>query len=370
MSLAGLLNDGKVVVTVGAGGVGKTSLAAALGLRSALAGKNVMVVTIDPARRLATALGLSKLDGQISSIELNPIDPLATGRLDIMMLNPREVFDRLMVETVADVHLRAAILQNPFYRRFTQAMSGTQEHAAVEELYDLVEKGSYDLIVLDTPPSRHALEFLHAPRRLLEVLDDAVLRWLVRPAQGGMMAVSIGSRYIARMLSFFAGAEMLAELADFLSLMAAHFGGLRNRAARVEELLKDPSTRYLVVASTERHGLEGGLMFDSALRAEGFNVVGFVLNRVVTACASGRSGEEIESQLKRLLPEKTLPKNFSERLVAVCKRRSDVAAMHAEKIRELEVAHPDLKLFVVPRLDQEIVDLHSVHQLAKNLFGE
>jgi len=363
------VDPGSVIITVGAGGVGKTSVAAALGLHHALSGRRVMVVTIDPARRLATALGLQALGGKPSAIDLSPLNPETEGSLEIMMLDSREVFKNMIKARVTNPEAQIAILHNRFFKRFTGAMAGTQDHAAVEQLYDLTRQDRYDLIVLDTPPSRHALEFLNAPRRLLDFLDDSVLKWIVKPATSGMAVMSFGSRYIAKILSFFAGAEMLSDLAEFMSLMADQLGDFRQRAARVDELLKGDRTAFVVVGSPERHGVEGALLFHKALKQDGYRVLATVMNRVLPPLEAPTEKADIEALLKGVVPEGDLKRRVAQRISAVAADHQTRSRIHAARLAQVRTAAPDTPLYAVTHFNRDILDLTSVATLASALVS-
>ena len=369
MNLADVLSGKRVVVTVGAGGVGKTTLAASIGLYYAITGKRVMVVTIDPAKRLAVALGLKEIGGEPHRIDLTPIHKSPRGSLDVMMLDPSEVFRSLIKRSVSSPERQQRVLNNRFFQRFTAAMGGTQEHAAVEKLFDLVEHGDYDLIVLDTPPSRHAIEFLSAPTRLLNVLDDSVVRWLVKPAKGGMSVFSFGSRYISKVLSYFAGADMLRDLAEYISLLSGEMAGFRDRAARVDKLLKDPSTLYLTIAGPERHAIEGALMFHRALAKGDYTIGASVVNRVWQVPEYPLTADALHRSIRRNHPDETIPVDFSRRIFNAYIQRSHISQIHASKLSAMKNTIGDAyPVFAVPAFVDELVDLPTVFRLTRALF--
>ena len=359
-----VLSRHRVVITVGAGGVGKTTLAAAVGLEEALSGRRVMVVTIDPARRLATALGLSDIGGQPRSVDISSLGGQGQGGMDIMMLDPRQVFTDMITRNTQDPQRVSRVLENPFFKLFARAMGGTQEHAAVEQLLQLLEAGRYDLIVLDTPPSRHALDFLTSPTRLMNWLDDTVLKWVAAPAGGSLTLFSFGSRYIGKVISHFTGGESLADVATFISLAAEDFRYLRTRAVKVHQVLHQDDTLYLVVGSPERHGLEGALMFERALKKDGFQVGAYVLNRVETAPDRMATAALLDGL------SQGESAGLIDDLTTLLSRHERQAKAHEAKVAELvEAVKGHRPVFVVPAYRQEIVTIHSVRDVARRLFA-
>ncbi len=368
MKINDILNDKKVIVTVGAGGVGKTTLAAAIGTYYAIIGRRVMVVTIDPAKRLASALGISGLGGRAHRVDLSKIHPSPRGSLDALMLDTAQVFRDIINTNVEDPQLRERIFANRFFQRFTTAMAGTQEQAAVEKLYELSNSGKYDLIVLDTPPSRHAIEFLTAPQRMLRLLDDKMLHRLVKPATTGLGMLSFGSKYISKMLSYFAGAQLLAGVAEYISLMSSQLSGFRDRAFKVEALLKAEDTSYVIVCGPERHAIEGALMFNRALHDSGFNISSMIVNRVVQIPEHPITEDLIARSLKARFSNISFPPRFPHHLYLSYMYTQNIAKIHQIKISELKKQIGDLPLFRVPALREDINDMKGVFKLSRALF--
>jgi len=366
VKLQTLIDSHKVVITVGAGGVGKTTLAAAIGVHMARQGKRVMVVTIDPAKRLATALGIGEIGGTARRIDLQGHEAVPGGFVDIMMLDAQKVFTDLIHRTVTDDAKREKILNNKFFKLFTEAMGGTQEHSAVEKLADLLEKDSYDLIILDTPPSRHALEFLTSPRRIMSLLDDKVLRWLAVPAGTGMAVFSFGSKYIGKILSVFAGAEALAEVSEFIAMSLDQFRYLRDRAVVVDALLRQHDTLYLVVGSPERHGIEGALMFHRALTQDGYQVGAYIINRVRKKVPGIPGLESMQSLYDGVTSRSA---SYVSTLKESLERHCRIADIHLEKVQEIIRATGGMyPVFAVPAFVEEIVSISGVMSLADRLF--
>ncbi|WP_432119701.1 ArsA family ATPase [Streptomyces sp. bgisy032] len=289
-----LLQDPKtrIVVCCGSGGVGKTTTAAALGLRAAEAGRKVVVLTIDPARRLAQSMGIDSLDNTPRRVK--GIDDSAGGELHAMMLDMKRTFDEI-VEAHADRDRAAAILGNPFYQSLSAGFAGTQEYMAMEKLGQLRARDEWDLIVVDTPPSRSALDFLDAPKRLGSFLDGRLIRLLTAPAKlggrAGMKFLNVGMSMMTGTLGKLLGGQLLKDVQTFVSAMDTTFGGFRTRADATYKLLQAPGTAFLVVAAPERDALREAAYFVERLAAEDMPLAGLVLNRVHGSGAGGLSAE-------------------------------------------------------------------------------
>ncbi|MGX5213754.1 ArsA family ATPase [Streptomyces violaceus] len=289
-----LLADPKtrIVVCCGSGGVGKTTTAAALGLRAAERGRKVVVLTIDPARRLAQSMGIDSLDNTPRRVK--GIDDTAGGELHAMMLDMKRTFDEI-VEVHADAERAAAILGNPFYQSLSAGFAGTQEYMAMEKLGQLRARDEWDLIIVDTPPSRSALDFLDAPKRLGSFLDGRLIRLLTAPAKlggrAGMKFLNVGMSMMTGTLGKLLGGQLLKDVQTFVSAMDTTFGGFRTRADATYKLLQAPGTAFLVVAAPERDALREAAYFVERLAAEDMPLAGLVLNRVHGSGADRLSAE-------------------------------------------------------------------------------
>jgi anion-transporting ArsA/GET3 family ATPase len=287
-----LLDDPKtrIVVCCGSGGVGKTTTAAALGLRAAERGRKVVVLTIDPARRLAQSMGIDSLDNVPRRVKGTEGD----GELHAMMLDMKRTFDEV-VEAHADSERAASILANPFYQSLSAGFAGTQEYMAMEKLGQLRAKDEWDLIVVDTPPSRSALDFLDAPKRLGSFLDGRLIRLLTAPAKlggrAGMAFLNVGMSMMTGTLGKLLGGQLLKDVQTFVAAMDTTFGGFRTRADATYKLLQAPGTAFLVVAAPERDALREAAYFVERLAAERMPLAGLVLNRVHGSGAGQLSAE-------------------------------------------------------------------------------
>ncbi|WP_116247990.1 ArsA family ATPase [Nocardiopsis sp. FIRDI 009] len=266
----------RIVVCCGAGGVGKTTTAAALGLRAAERGRRAVVITVDPARRLAQSLGLESLDNTPSPV---PLPEGARGGLHAMMLDMKRTFDEV-VEEHADPERARQILANPFYQTLSTSFSGTQEYMAMEKLGQLRQSGEWDLIVVDTPPSRSALDFLDAPKRLGRFLDGRLIRFLSAPAStGAFRLLGAGVNLVTSAVNKVVGAQLLSDLRSFVSAFDTVFGGFQARAERTYRLLQAPGTAFVVVTVPDTDALREASYFVDRLAADGMPLAGLVVNR-------------------------------------------------------------------------------------------
>src|ERR1700758_559423 len=275
----------RIIVCCGSGGVGKTTTAAAIGLRAAERGRQVCVLTVDPARRLAQSMGLNSLDNTPRLVE--GIDDEAGGSLHAMMLDMKRTFDEI-AEAPSDPARAAQILANPFYQSLSSSFAGTQEYMAMEKLGQLRRSDEWDLIVVDTPPSRSALDFLDAPQRLGRFLDGRLIRLLTGPTKTGrsdMKVLNTGLAMITGTLTKILGTQVLRDAQTFVTALDTMFGGFRERAESTYRLLQAPGTSFLVVAAPEPDALREASYFVERLDAERMPLAGLILNRVHTSTA-------------------------------------------------------------------------------------
>jgi anion-transporting ArsA/GET3 family ATPase len=288
-SLGEALRGARVLVCAGTGGVGKTTIAAALALQGARLGRRTLVITIDPARRLADALGLETLESKPTPVDLSALfsDPDETpehASLSAMMLDPKPTFDRLVTRFTRDAETRQRILGNRIYRHLSEALAGSAEYAAMEQVHELLQEEDYDLVVVDTPPADHALDFLRAPRRLREFLESRLVRTLIHPA---MSASRFGARLFGRavhrvlgVLERIAGVGFLDDLSEFLMAIDDLSQGFRERASKVESLLLGSETGFLLITGPESRGVRSGLDFLAELDRFQVPLVAVVANRL------------------------------------------------------------------------------------------
>lgn len=357
----------RVVVCCGAGGVGKTTTAAALGLRAAERGRRVVVITVDPARRLAQSLGLASLDNSPRRIELPEEVP---GELHAMMLDMKRTFDEV-VEEHADPERARQILSNPFYKTLSTSFSGTQEYMAMEKLGQLRQSGEWDLIVVDTPPSRSALDFLDAPKRLGRFLDGKLITFLNAPASAGTFRLlGAGFNLVTSVIGKVVGTQFLADLRSFVSAFDTVFGGFQERAEHTYRLLQVPGTAFVVVATPEADALREASYFMQRLSSESMPLAGLVLNRahlLPEGPTERLSSKEATDAAKKLEASGEHP------LAAAALR------LHAERVetrnRELLLrnrlltVHANLRITEVPAFPEDVHDLAGLRGIGVALAG-
>ena len=273
--LSSLVRDRSIIVCCGSGGVGKTTSAAALALEAAQHGRRACVVTIDPAKRLADALGLESLSNTPGRI--NGDWP---GELSALMLDTKTTFDALVTRYSASDEQAESILSNRLYRNMASALSGTQEYMAMEKLYELAAGGDYDLIVVDTPPTRNALDFLDAPRRLTRFLDNRIFKLLMMPTRAYLKAVSFATQTFLRTISKVVGGEVVADAVAFFQAFEGMEQGFRDRAADVLAMLQADTTAFVLVTSPRRDAVEEAGFFADKLAENRITVEGLVVNRL------------------------------------------------------------------------------------------
>ncbi len=277
--------DSHVVVCCGSGGVGKTTAAAVIAMRAAMQGRRSVVVTIDPARRLADALGLAGLTNTPSRIE-GIEAPVGGGEMWAMMLDTKATFDGLVTRYSADPDQAERILSNPFYRNISGALSGTQEYMASEKLYELAVEGDWDLVVVDTPPTRNALDFIRAPERLANFLDHRLYKVFMAPTRGIVKAVNVAAQAVTKSLAKVVGAEVIGDAVAFFAAFEGMESGFRDRAARVGELLGESSTAFVLVASPKADTVAEAGFFADELADHGIDVRALIVNRMQPAFAA------------------------------------------------------------------------------------
>jgi anion-transporting ArsA/GET3 family ATPase len=279
-----IVQDRHIVVCCGTGGVGKTTIAAVFAAEGARRGRNSVVVTIDPAKRLANTLGLDSLSNAAHEIDRRRWDPGNDapdgGRLSALMLDTKSTFDHLVATYAIDDDQTQRILSNRFYRNVSTALSGTQEYMAMEKLHELHEEGGYDLIVVDTPPTRHALDFLDAPRRLTRLLDNRIFRLLMMPTRAYLRVASAAVQRFLRTVSKVVGTEVIDDVVAFFRAFEGMEEGFRDRATSVLALLADPSSSFVLVTSPRRDAIDEAAFFAERLDESDIAVEGLIVNRV------------------------------------------------------------------------------------------
>ncbi|MGN6793823.1 MAG: ArsA family ATPase [Streptosporangiaceae bacterium] len=389
----------RIIVCCGSGGVGKTTLAAAVGLRAAERGRHVVVLTVDPARRLAQSMGLTSLDNTprpVSAVRTGRAarprrsddrdDPSSDGRashsgaadppgsLHAMMLDMKRTFDEI-VESHADPDRAAQILANPFYQSLSSSFAGTQEYMAMEKLGQLRRADEWDLIVVDTPPSRSALDFLDAPQRLGRFLDGRLLRLLVAPAKlggrTGLRMLNAGFGMVTGVITKIIGSQLLRDVQTFVSAMDTMFGGFRERAEYTYRLLRAPGTAFLVIAAPEPDALREASYFVERLERDEMPLAGLILNRV------HRSPAARLSAARSLAAAETLQGLDEMDSTAV---GMSALRLHAERMRQAEserklarrftAAHPLVPVAQVPAQPDDVHDLNGLRVIGASFASD
>ncbi|WP_084596632.1 ArsA family ATPase [Nocardioides aequoreus] len=360
--------DRHVLVCCGSGGVGKTTTSAALALRAAERGRKVCVLTIDPARRLAQALGIERLDNTPRPVE--GLETQSGGSLDAMMLDMKRTFDEV-VQSQASPEKAAQILANPFYVAVSSSFAGTQEYMAMEKLGQLDAEarrtGRYDLIVVDTPPSRSALDFLDAPERLSSFLDGRFMRLLLAPAKGPARFMTAGVGLVTGAVTKIIGAQVLQDVKAFVAAFDTLFGGFRTRAQRTYELLQDPRTAFVVVAAPEPDALREAAYFVERLRAEQMPLAGLVVNRASPAPVESLSAGAATAAAERLRGEGDA---LAAGLLRLHADRVTLVARERRLTGRFATSHPDVPTAVLPALSTDVHDLAGLRRIGELLSSQ
>jgi anion-transporting ArsA/GET3 family ATPase len=360
--LSALVAERRVIVCCGAGGVGKTTTAAALAVEGARLGRRVCVVTIDPARRLADAFGLDSLPNSPRRV-----DGEWRGELWALMLDAKSTFDDAIIRYAQDEAQAQAIRGNVLYRNLCDTLSGTHEYMAVEKLYQLYEMGGFDLIVVDTPPTRRAMDFLDAPRNLTRFLDNPALRMLVMPSRVSLRAISFAARAPMRAVAKIVGADTLLDAVAFVRAFEGMEAGIRSRAKRVSQLFAEPVTAFVVVVVPRQDAIEEGRFFAARLREFDISVQALIINRLLPHFDAKPVSTTIDAARNVARDRKggnvkafaNLESNWAELRIAA-EREEDCVSALASQVAPAPVAR-------VPLLDGDVNDLDAVLTVADYL---
>lgn len=353
-----------VLLVCGSGGVGKTSIAATIALDEAMRGRRVCVLTIDPAKRLAQAMGLDQLDDRERKVKLPP-GAAPGGSLHGLMLDAKTAFDRLVTEATADEAERARILENRVYQQLASSTAGMQEYMALERLYELDRGGRYDLIVVDTPPAAHARELLESPQRMLRFLEGRGLRWFLRPGakvgRFGLKALGGSGGPVIGILEKITGGQMLREITEFFESMEGIYGQITERIRIVERMFGDEATGFLAVTSPERESVEQAVSFWELLEERDYQFVGTVVNRVEP------TPPERLVDVAELEVLDGVDRSLAQRIAAAQQDHVQMADRDHGRLDELADATGDALTISVPRLARLVSDLDGLRALAPYL---
>jgi anion-transporting ArsA/GET3 family ATPase len=367
VSISELLEGKRVCVCGGSGGVGKTTTSAVIALGMAAQGAKVAVVTIDPARRLANALGLQELENEPRQVEPNRLADSGLeieGELWAMMLDPKRTFDEL-IERIAPTPERAEeVKANRVYSELSTAVSGSQEFTAVAKLYDLEREGDFDLLVLDTPPSRNAMDFLDAPGRLTSFLEGRALKAFLRPTGFGMRVLGRGAAPVLSGLRKVTGVDLITDLSTFFALLGDMTRDFSLRAQQVDEMLHAPTTAFMLVTSAQTEPIEEAVWFARTLEESELPLAGIVVNRMHHDLLGGAEPGDLAAELAAILdPELAarVAENFADYHVLARRDERNVARLRTE------LEHQPLLL--VPHLDDDVHDIDGLLRVHRYLFA-
>jgi anion-transporting ArsA/GET3 family ATPase len=381
MDLGDLLEDKQICICAGSGGVGKTTTSAAIAMGMAAQGLKVAVLTIDPAKRLANSLGLPELGNEERMIEPERFASHGIemkGELWAMMLDAKRTFDDLVERHAPDEETRDRILQNRIYKEISNAMAGSQEYMAMEKLYELHQEARYDLLVLDTPPTRHALDFIDAPERMSRFIEGRSLQFFLKPGRLGLRVVGRSGGVLFSALKRITGIDLLQDLSEFFQSFGDMAQGFSERAQRVKELLGQRGTTFLLVTAPQREAIDEGVFFWRRLKEARLPFGGVVVNKVhrdfvaVSGAATGQDPatgspeDDLLDQLERFLDGNgelaaTVYENFQ--------RYQALAARDRENLARLTERLDDDCIVCVPYFDEDVHDVEGLAQVNAYLFG-
>mgnify|MGYP001126672495 CR=1 FL=1 len=379
--LADLVAGRDTIVVVGPGGVGKTTTSASIALHAARQGRKVLVLTVDPARRLATALGLDALGG--NEARVSPAHfakagvSLGSGALYAMMLDTKSTFDALVHRHAPSASARDGILNNPFYKQASTTLAGSQEYMAMEKLYELREERDYDLIVLDTPPAVNAADFFDAPERMTGFLDSGSLSFLLSGMRrAGRFGFGIFNSLLARVMNRFVGARTFMDILNFVQAFSGMFAGFKERAKRVAEMLRSPSTGFVIVSSTETVSLSEAASLHAHLKAQDMPFAALLINRLRYPHLAS---EDLEGLSERFLEgfkrvdggEEADLLASAEGLEAACRDYAMLADVDAERVAEIAARFGEDggNIWTVPLFHQDVHDIASLSAFADHVFS-
>jgi anion-transporting ArsA/GET3 family ATPase len=376
--LEALVERDTIVICCGSGGVGKTTTAAVIAQEAARRGRDAVVVTIDPAKRLANALGLEALSDAPSEVPRRLWDPdgsaPARGRLSALMLDTKTTFDRLVTRYAIGEEQAERILANGFYRNVSGALSGTQEYMAMEKLYELHEAGGYEIIVVDTPPTRHALDFLDAPDRLLRMLDNRIFRLLMMPTRAYLRVASVAVQTFLRTVSRVVGSEVVDDIVSFFRAFEGMEAGFRERAERVRALLANSGAAFVLVTSPRRDAIDEAEFFAQRLERDGRYVGALIVNRVHPSFGSELSeGLRLRAHELRESTKGDPHADAGARLAALYDNLADfneIAARERGHLADLTARIGSAAVAHVPFLSRDVHDLDALSEIGDAIFRD
>ncbi len=361
------LKNKRLIVVCGSGGVGKTTTAASLGLKAAAMGKKVIVLTIDPAKRLATSLGLESLTGKprkISSEMLSEAVGETSGSLYAMMLDTKSTFDDLVVKYAPTKEIEKKILGNKIYQHLSEMISGSQEYMAMEKIYEIVSEEKYDVVVIDTPPTTHAIDFLEAPERMINAIGNSMIHLLIKPAvavgQSGLKILEKGSKIVMKVFDRITGFAFLQDISEMLISFQHLLEGFQSRADEVKIILKDEQTTFVLVAACEDKSVAEVKVFNNKLKELDLPLSGLIVNRVYPYYPDYEPKKQMQELTKKV------GDNLANKMAVVFEEYQHVARRDAGFIKELKASMgPGKFVSTIPLFDTDIHDMVGLYRLAK-----
>ena len=369
-SVTDILEGKEVCICAGSGGVGKTTTSAAIASGLAARGAKVCVLTIDPAKRLADSLGLEEMGNEASQVDPSLFEAQGIemkGELWAMMLDAKETFDDLVRRHAPDEETRDRVLENRIYQQISNALAGSQEYMAMEKLFELHSEGRFDVLVLDTPPSREALDFLDAPKRLTQFIEGRTMKVFMKPTGLGMKIAGRGTSMMFGILKRLVGFDLLADLSEFFNAFSGMVDGFQERAKRVNELLADPSTSFLVVCGPQGEPISEAVYFHRKLVEAKLPFGGVIVNKVHhTSEAAEGNGEDLRKALAEALSGDD---ELAERVAANYADYRALAQRDAANIDHLAAELRTQLVIRVPYLDEDVHDLAGLAEINRYLFA-
>jgi anion-transporting ArsA/GET3 family ATPase len=366
-SVSEILERRSIAICAGSGGVGKTTASAALAAGLAARGQKVAVLTIDPAKRLADSLGLDELENEPRRVDPRLFDRAGVemhGELWAMMLDAKATFDDLVRKHAPDAETRDRILKNRIYRQISNALAGSQEYMAMEKLFEIQQEGRYDFLVLDTPPSRNALDFLDAPKRLTQFIEGRGMQMFMKPTGFATRVVGKGSSMAFGVLKRVVGIDLLADLGEFFQAFSGMVGGFQERAKRVSELLADPATTFLIVCGPQGEPIDEAVYFHRKLVEAKLPVGGVIVNKVHYETEADLQGDGVEAELGE-----TFDDDLAERVAANFADYQALAQRDARNVNHLARELDAKRVIRVPYMDEDIHDLEGLLKIDRYLFA-
>lgn len=371
MKIDELIENKQLIVCCGSGGVGKTTLAAALALKACLMGKTAAVLTIDPARRLANSLGLKNLSSEEREIPAREFEKASLrpqGRLFALMLDTKHTFDKIIERYAPSEESKQAILNNTLYQHLSNMIAGSQEYMAMEKVYELFQKKKYDLLVLDTPPTQHALDFLDAPHKMTQAVTDSMLKWFLKPSiflgRTGLRFITKGARRILKVFDRVLGFEFLEDLSAMLISTAGLLEGFKERAQEVSNLLRNPETAFLLVTAPQALVLSEALYFHQKILEYKLPFAGFIVNRVHPNGKWTKHSERFIRELNRF----PLEAAQKEKLLQILHSFGSLAEQDQRQLKLLEEkVEKKTTLIEIPYLESDVHDLKGLEELGRYL---